>query len=105
MTQAEALTPSLTGGMALFTLIGYMAVYAAVFFWSGIYYLLRVVRQGMLPHDQEMVAMTRTCACQAPAFRCRSLRLMTPQPSGAGANPWKPIRYHIDLGRRSSVSG
>jgi cytochrome d ubiquinol oxidase subunit I len=54
MTQAEALTPSLTGGMALFTLIGYIAVYAVVF-WSGIYYLLRVIRQGMLPHDQEMV--------------------------------------------------
>ncbi|WP_136254350.1 cytochrome ubiquinol oxidase subunit I [Onishia niordana] len=54
MTQAEGLTPSLTGGMALFTLVGYIAVYAVVF-WAGIYYLLRVIRQGMLPHDQEVV--------------------------------------------------
>ncbi|MDC8804713.1 cytochrome ubiquinol oxidase subunit I [Halomonas pacifica] len=46
MNQAEALTPSLTGGMALFTLIGYAAVYAVVF-WAGVYYLTRVVRQGM----------------------------------------------------------
>ncbi|WP_043525807.1 cytochrome ubiquinol oxidase subunit I [Litchfieldella xinjiangensis] len=46
MTQSEGLTPSLTGGMALFTLIGYMTVYAMVF-WAGIYYLTRVVRKGM----------------------------------------------------------
>ncbi len=52
MSHAEALTPSLTGGMALFTLIGYVAVYAVVF-WSGVYYLTRVVRQGMLPEDEE----------------------------------------------------
>ncbi|CAM3408043.1 cytochrome ubiquinol oxidase subunit I [Halomonas lysinitropha] len=50
MTHAEGLTPSLTGGMALFTLIGYIAVYAVVF-WAGIYYLTRVVRQGMLPES------------------------------------------------------
>ena len=48
MSHAEGLTPSLTGGMALFTLVGYMAVYAVVF-WAGVYYLTRVVRQGMLP--------------------------------------------------------
>ncbi len=46
MSHSEALTPSLTGGMALFTLIGYVAVYALVF-WAGVYYLTRVVRQGM----------------------------------------------------------
>lgn len=50
MTHAEGLTPSLTGGMALFTLIGYVAVYAVVF-WAGVYYLTRVVRQGMLPEE------------------------------------------------------
>ena len=50
MSHAEGLTPSLTGGMALFTLIGYMAVYAVVF-WAGVYYLTRVVRNGMLPED------------------------------------------------------
>lgn len=46
MSQAEGVTPSLTGGMALFTLLGYIAVYAVVF-WAGIYYLTRVVRKGM----------------------------------------------------------
>ncbi len=51
MTHAEGLTPSLTGGMALFTLIGYVAVYAVVF-WAGIYYLTKVVRQGMLPESE-----------------------------------------------------
>lgn len=56
MTHAEGLTPSLTGGMALFTLVGYIVVYAVVF-WAGVYYLTRVVRQGMLPeapHDHEV---------------------------------------------------
>ncbi|WP_417514421.1 cytochrome ubiquinol oxidase subunit I [Marinobacter sp.] len=46
MTQAEALTPSLTGGMALFTLIGYVVVYALVFS-AGVYYLMRVLYEGM----------------------------------------------------------
>ncbi|WP_355662210.1 cytochrome ubiquinol oxidase subunit I [Halomonas salifodinae] len=46
MSHGEALTPSLTGGMALFTLIGYVAVYAVVFY-AGVYYLTRVVRHGM----------------------------------------------------------
>ncbi|MCP1328232.1 cytochrome ubiquinol oxidase subunit I, partial [Halomonas sp. 707D4] len=48
MTHAEGLTPSLTGPVALFSLIGYVLVYAVVFY-SGIYYLTRVVRNGMLP--------------------------------------------------------
>lgn len=46
MTQAEALTPSLTGGMALFTLIGYIVVYGLVFS-AGVYYLMRVLYVGM----------------------------------------------------------
>ncbi|WP_252109193.1 MULTISPECIES: cytochrome ubiquinol oxidase subunit I [unclassified Halomonas] len=50
MTHAEGLTPSLTGGMALFSLTGYVLVYAMVFY-AGIYYLTRVVRNGMLPHE------------------------------------------------------
>lgn len=53
MTHAEGLTPSLTGGMALFTLIGYMAVYAVVFV-VGIYYLTRVINNGMLPEPDEI---------------------------------------------------
>ncbi|RUO76818.1 cytochrome ubiquinol oxidase subunit I [Pseudidiomarina taiwanensis] len=46
MTHAEGLTPSLTGGMALFTLIGYIVVYALVF-TAGSYYLMRVLRDGL----------------------------------------------------------
>lgn len=52
MTQAEGLTPSLTGGMALFTLIGYIAVYAAVFS-SGVYYLLRLFQAGIEAQDED----------------------------------------------------
>lgn len=51
MTHSEGLTPSLTGGMALFTLIGYMLVYGVVFY-AGVYYLTRVVRNGMLPAEE-----------------------------------------------------
>ncbi|WP_019594118.1 cytochrome ubiquinol oxidase subunit I [Thioalkalivibrio sp. ALM2T] len=50
MNHAEGITPALTGGMALFTLIGYVAVYAAVF-TGGVYYLVRIVRQGPEPAD------------------------------------------------------
>ncbi|RUR34833.1 cytochrome ubiquinol oxidase subunit I [Vreelandella andesensis] len=53
MTHAQGLTPSLTGGMALFTLIGYIAVYSVVFV-VGVYYLTRVVRNGMLDDSNEI---------------------------------------------------
>jgi len=46
ITVQEGLTPSLTGGMALFSLVGYMLVYAVVF-TAGIYYLTRIVRAGL----------------------------------------------------------
>ena len=52
MTFAEGITPSLTGGMALFSLIGYVVVYAVVF-TAGIYYLTRIVRKG--PETDEHV--------------------------------------------------
>ena len=61
MTQAEGVTPSLSGWMVLATLIGYVLVYAVVFL-SGGYYLTRVVRQGMLaeePHDDEVETAKR----------------------------------------------
>lgn len=59
MTQSEALTPALTGGMALFTLIGYIVVYALVFA-AGIYYLTRIVRAGMDdPADLEHAEVER----------------------------------------------
>ncbi len=46
MTHAEGLTPSLTGGMALFTLLGYITVYAMIFS-AGLYYLMRVLQDGL----------------------------------------------------------
>ena len=45
-SHADGLTPSLTGGMALFTLIGYIVVYAMIFS-AGLYYLMRVLRTGV----------------------------------------------------------
>ncbi|GAC19336.1 cytochrome ubiquinol oxidase subunit I [Paraglaciecola arctica] len=58
MTHAQGLTPSLTGGMALFTLIGYIVVYSLVFS-AGVYYLLKVFRGGVekanAPHEMEEV--------------------------------------------------
>ncbi|NMT63657.1 cytochrome ubiquinol oxidase subunit I [Marinobacter orientalis] len=51
MTHSEGVTPSLTGGMALFSLIGYIVVYALVFS-AGVYYLLRVLYVGM--EDSEL---------------------------------------------------
>jgi cytochrome d ubiquinol oxidase subunit I len=58
MTHAEGLTPSLTGGMALFTLIGYIVVYSLVFS-AGVYYLLKVFRGGLekanKPHEQDEI--------------------------------------------------
>ena len=55
MAHAEGVTPSLTGPMALFTLVGYVLVYAVVFY-AGIYYLTRVVRNGMLPKEEREAA-------------------------------------------------
>ncbi len=46
MNQAEAITPSLSGGMALFSLVGYILVYACVF-TAGVYYLMRVLFVGL----------------------------------------------------------
>lgn len=46
MNQLDGLTPSLTGSMVLFTLLGYVTVYAAIFS-AGIYYLMRVLRAGV----------------------------------------------------------
>ncbi|KAB7624140.1 cytochrome ubiquinol oxidase subunit I [Alkalilimnicola sp. S0819] len=45
MRVEDGVTPSLTGGMALFTLIGYILVYAVIFI-AGLYYLLRVMEAG-----------------------------------------------------------
>lgn len=54
MTQAEGVTPSLTGGMALFSLIGYIVVYAMVFA-AGLYYLFRVLQIGLEDEDKDVV--------------------------------------------------
>lgn len=53
MRASEALTPSLTGGMALATLIGYFAVYAVVF-GAGAYYLRRVILDGLEPLESSV---------------------------------------------------
>ncbi|AHK78992.1 cytochrome D ubiquinol oxidase subunit I [Ectothiorhodospira haloalkaliphila] len=45
MRVEEGLTPSLTGGMALFSLIGFIAVYAVVFI-AGVTFLVRIIRKG-----------------------------------------------------------
>ncbi|MGC9457215.1 MAG: cytochrome ubiquinol oxidase subunit I [Halothiobacillaceae bacterium] len=45
MNHAEALTPSLTGPMALVSLLGYLAVYALVFV-TGLFTLKRVIQAG-----------------------------------------------------------
>ena len=45
MRVEEGVTPSLTGGMVLATLIGYVLVYAVIFV-AGLYYLTRIVRAG-----------------------------------------------------------
>jgi cytochrome bd ubiquinol oxidase subunit I len=50
MTVNEGLTPSITGWMALVTLIGYIAVYTVVFA-SGLYYLRKVILAGPDPVD------------------------------------------------------
>jgi cytochrome d ubiquinol oxidase subunit I len=53
MTHEQSVTPSLTGGMALFSLIGYILVYAVVF-TAGLYYLMRVLYTGLEdPHNFE----------------------------------------------------
>lgn len=52
MTHAQGVTPSLTGGMALFTLIGYILVYAAIFS-AGIYYLMRMFQAGLESLDSD----------------------------------------------------
>lgn len=45
---SDAVTPSLTGGMALFTLVGYITVYAVIFS-AGLLYLRRVIEAGPDP--------------------------------------------------------
>jgi cytochrome bd ubiquinol oxidase subunit I len=57
ITVQDGVTPSLTGAMALFTLIGYIAVYAVVF-TAGVYYLTKIVRHGM-PLPEEYVEAVR----------------------------------------------
>ncbi len=46
----DGVTPSLTGGMVLLTLVGYIAVYAVVF-TAGLHYLKRVITAGPDPVD------------------------------------------------------
>ncbi len=52
MRVSEGVTPALSGWMALATLIGYIAVYAAVF-GAGVYYLSRLIAKGPDPIDAD----------------------------------------------------
>lgn len=45
MRTSEAVTPSLSGWMALFSLIGFILVYAVIFA-AGLYYLVRLIQAG-----------------------------------------------------------
>ena len=54
---SAAITPSLTGGMALFTLIGYVMVYSMVFS-AGVYYLMRVLFEGLEANHVKPEAQT-----------------------------------------------
>lgn len=54
MTQAQGVTPSLTGAMVLSTLIGYILVYTVIFS-AGLYYLMLVLRAGIESIDHEQV--------------------------------------------------
>ena len=58
MTHAEGVTPSLSGGVALFSLVGYILVYAVVF-TAGVYYITRLFEAGLeaddLPEDHHEV--------------------------------------------------
>ncbi|WP_150305300.1 cytochrome ubiquinol oxidase subunit I [Pseudomonas saliphila] len=49
----QGITPSLTGGMALFTLIGYVLVYAAIF-GAGLYYLFGVLQTGITVEEEDL---------------------------------------------------
>jgi cytochrome d ubiquinol oxidase subunit I len=51
MRTADAVTPSLTGGDVLLSLVVYVVVYAIVF-GAGLYYLVRMVQRG-LPSELE----------------------------------------------------
>lgn len=64
ITVQDGVTPSLTGAMALFTLIGYIAVYAVVF-TAGVYYLTKIVRHGM-PLPEEYVEAARQGRAKRP---------------------------------------
>jgi len=52
MTVGEGLTPSLSGWMALTTLIGYIAVYTVVFA-SGVFYLRKVIIAGPAEDEKD----------------------------------------------------
>lgn len=53
MRHEDGVTPSLTGEMALFTLIGYITVYAAIF-GAGLYYLFGVLQNGLKVPEENL---------------------------------------------------
>ncbi len=55
MRTADALTPSLTGGQVLATLVAYVLVYALIFA-AGIFYIYRLLEAGPAPGDEPPIA-------------------------------------------------
>lgn len=81
----EGLTPSLTGGMALATLIGYMSVYAVVYSAGG-YYIWRLVMGGMDEGDSKD---SHSNAAESGAHAKRPLSAGGPITQGSPASPIK----------------
>ncbi len=57
---SDAVTPSLSGGTVLFSLLGYIAVYAVIYAF-GLYYIYRILREGPA-EEAEPVPPTRPMA-------------------------------------------
>lgn len=85
VTLAEGLTPSLTGWMALATLIGYVSVYAVVYTAGG-YYLWRLVMKGM---DESQSEDSHFDPAQPGAHAKRPLSAGGPITQGNPASPVK----------------
>lgn len=80
LRSAEAITPSLTGWMALATLIGYITVYAVIFS-AGLVYLKRVIAAG--PDPIEASTQDQSARPKRPWSAVPSDAAEIPKPTGA----------------------
>jgi cytochrome d ubiquinol oxidase subunit I len=65
MRTAHSVTPSLTGFDVLLSLTGYMVVYL-IMFPTGLWFLTRIVRGGVLPEEDTPVEAGRPAAPVKP---------------------------------------